>query len=936
VPSLVRGLGGGRPASVSLIVIVWTAAVPDRPGESLTVPMLVAHVAIARPLTLTGRAANGSLVPLRSSERSIRGESMAPSGPKLRRSLTVPRPAALGLTVADRRLNRIAWRVGLALLFSTAFLFLLVPAAHATLTSNNVAYVFDDTAFPCGTSGCGLNDTSFGASIFVDALTGQAPGSGEVGVYAPNNGPQVTVTNVPLSGLDANPSALSGYDTVVAYELCAIGTPANGPALSALNAFVNGGGKLLIFDADACSAVSSGPADWSHFIFPFATNSPGPQGASGSYESVEPSSLTAGLALGPQPGDAVGDANVFTTFDGRWSQAIAATNVNGVTGIVEAYARASSGGLAIYEGEDFWATFGPSTHLQQVFDDMLNQSWNPDHLPGSTSASGITLMPATQSAPIGGSATIAASVANPNGTPIGFRFVSFSVVSGPDSGTVGHDTTDSLGRAVFHLVGSGQGVDTVEATFTDVAGAVHTSNAVMVTFSGHLAHYSLELKTWIPFQQIVDPKQPISGSYLGFPPFGGVEDNCYSPSFFAQFGTVVLSTYHGDGHQGIDGTVRAMATISFDWDGHIITNLQARGSYGETQRLLDYFGPDGHHQCVADHATATKSATGGGSGNSFNLEVHSSNPLVHPSPDIDAVVNGSVEPNGDLRLQFNTDLFPSIGLRAYRNSAEIGTIIANDASCLGPNDVLGLGGAFTVLVGLTSQVNELGAVLPAAGPRAYQAHPSGLCNPPHADPIIASTFVGSSGSGRAASASLVRVAESHDGTRPSSHYETLQVAEAHGLVMVNESKGGVLITATPGKRLVISATGGARVLAIVQSISTRTSHVSRYLLPAGTATIVPAAKGGAQVRVNGRAVRPQRGAALHTVVQITKRPHSTRVLRFRVSGRIGLAATYVIVGAKLPQLVSHGRLVLRGVGRATVYYYSVDALGDVEKPHRLR
>jgi hypothetical protein len=37
-----------------LIRIVWTVGLPDRPGESLTVPVLVVHVAIARPLTSTG------------------------------------------------------------------------------------------------------------------------------------------------------------------------------------------------------------------------------------------------------------------------------------------------------------------------------------------------------------------------------------------------------------------------------------------------------------------------------------------------------------------------------------------------------------------------------------------------------------------------------------------------------------------------------------------------------------------------------------------------------------------------------------------------------------------------------------------------------------------------------------------------------------------
>ena len=55
-----------------------------------------------------------------------------------------------------------------------------------------------------------------------------------------------------------------------------------------------------------------------------------------------------------------------------------ARNTNGVVGFVEAYARTASGGLAIYEGEDFWFTFGPTAHLKQVFDLILDQPFSPD------------------------------------------------------------------------------------------------------------------------------------------------------------------------------------------------------------------------------------------------------------------------------------------------------------------------------------------------------------------------------------------------------------------------------------------------------------------------------------------------------------------------------------------------------------------------------
>jgi IPT/TIG domain/Bacterial Ig-like domain (group 1)/Fibronectin type III domain len=145
----------------------------------------------------------------------------------------------------------------------------------------------------------------------------------------------------------------------------------------------------MIFDGDGCAPTADygkGAADWSNFAFPFSTNSPGPQGASGSYTEVDPSSLTTGLNVGPQSGDSVGDANVFTTFSGVWHQAIVAQNLN-TTGIVMAYARtgtSNSGGLALYEGEDFWFTFGWTPHLRLVFDNLLKAQWNPDSLvPGN-------------------------------------------------------------------------------------------------------------------------------------------------------------------------------------------------------------------------------------------------------------------------------------------------------------------------------------------------------------------------------------------------------------------------------------------------------------------------------------------------------------------------------------------------------------------------
>jgi len=205
----------------------------------------------------------------------------------------------------------------------------------------------------------------------------------------------VNFTNVSASTIQAQPStALNGFDTVILYQVCDIGTMPT--VVNALNSFASAGGKLIVMDADGCYPNTQIP-DYSGFIFPFATSNPGPQGASGGYSTVVASSLTAGLATGPISGDAVGDANVFTTHSGAWCESVAATNVLGTTGFLQSYASTQPGGrggLVIYDGEDYWFTDGPTNHLAQVFSLMLAQPWNPDSLPcTSPISSGITLTP---------------------------------------------------------------------------------------------------------------------------------------------------------------------------------------------------------------------------------------------------------------------------------------------------------------------------------------------------------------------------------------------------------------------------------------------------------------------------------------------------------------------------------------------------------------
>lgn len=355
------------------------------------------------------------------------------------------------------------------------------PSAHAATGTSNVAYVFD--------FGQGVNDPNFpggdhgpGSSIFKNAVTGTVPGSGNTATY---NG--AAFTNVPVSTVDsAGDAAFNGYDTVLMYEVCDISShPAT---LHAVNSFLDNGGKVLIFDGDRCSdsspPVTGGHATYTGFAFPFTTDAPGPQGGTNvSYTFVETSTLTDSIHQGDVPaGDTLGDANVFTGQSGGWCTALQSSNVDGVhPGNVEAYARTLNGGLAIWNGEDFWFTDGADAHMKEVFDLELAQVHNPDGLPCTNPPSGIKLDPPTATDDVGTSQVETATVVDSTAHPRAGVNVTFTVLSGPDAGATGQATTDGNGKAQFTVSDTTvPGTDTVQAKFND--GVDHFSNKTVINW----------------------------------------------------------------------------------------------------------------------------------------------------------------------------------------------------------------------------------------------------------------------------------------------------------------------------------------------------------------------------------------------------------------------------------------------------------------------
>ena len=384
------------------------------------------------------------------------------------------------MRTASWRLARSLRRILLVGVLAGVAVAMWAPSASALPHSVNVAYVFD--------FGTGIGDTNgpgSGSSIFRNAITGSNPAGG---LYTTSGGNLTHFTDMPVSTI-TGVASFAGFDTVLLYMVCDIKSHA--ALVTALNTYlINGLGKVVIYDGDRCASGPGlgGVPDYSTFQFPFTSTNPGPVGSLKTLTFVEveapPNTLTAGLAVGQgdgsmPPNDAVGDSNTFATNAGGWCAALKGTNAIGTVGIQEGYARTPAGGLAIYNGQDNWFTFGARPFQKQVFDDILDQPFSPDGLPCGVPVTGIKLAPATDTNVVGTNHTVTATVSDSDGHPQAGVVVTFSITSGPNSPKTGTGVTDASGNASFTYTGTGGvGTDHLVATFVDNLGAVHTSNEV--------------------------------------------------------------------------------------------------------------------------------------------------------------------------------------------------------------------------------------------------------------------------------------------------------------------------------------------------------------------------------------------------------------------------------------------------------------------------
>lgn len=249
------------------------------------------------------------------------------------------------------------------------------------------------------------------------------------------------------------------------------------------------GNKLVIYDSEC---TFGGSVDYTWLPFPFTTNNPGAYGAHGTLTIIENNSLSCAIPSSPyyidagtlgSKTDAVGDANVMTTFDPNWCLDMSATNRNNVTGPVHAYAHyrvGSNTGLIIYNGldvdymNDQEVSPDPTSSaygLYRIFIQEIEQPFNPSNLPCGVTVVGITLTQDVASEILGNTHTVTATLTDLLGKPMDGLEVTFDVIAGPNIGVTGvrnptDGISDTAGQVQFTYSATRCGVDTIIAKFT--------------------------------------------------------------------------------------------------------------------------------------------------------------------------------------------------------------------------------------------------------------------------------------------------------------------------------------------------------------------------------------------------------------------------------------------------------------------------------------
>jgi hypothetical protein len=315
--------------------------------------------------------------------------------------------------------------------------------------------------------------------------------------------------NVSRTQVDSAPDFLSTTacggvpcDTAILVQICNMGDELQLPNFKAdLTNFINGGGKLLIWDS-GCSDV-----DYGAFPVPFHTLSAHKAGINGGTMTMtEPTDL--GTTLTPSASTSVNfdaitgttnaalNANQFFTTDPNWCVAISATNGAGATnGGVVNYAKFGQG-LVVYTGLDMTnmttTAFTPAnsplgpTGINRLLMNQLALG-NTNSLRCTTKAQAVlTLTPKSQTQVVGQTAPLTAHLVS-DGVPVVGGTVTLSVTSGPDTNLPPAKVdTDANGDAKFTYVSAIPATNTLTATAGATQANIALSDTATVTWTGRI------------------------------------------------------------------------------------------------------------------------------------------------------------------------------------------------------------------------------------------------------------------------------------------------------------------------------------------------------------------------------------------------------------------------------------------------------------------
>ena len=306
----------------------------------------------------------------------------------------------------------------------------------------------------------------------------------------------VTMTTVEPG--DVNAVTLGNYDTLFLFA-CDPTVFSASQKTDIVN-FVKNGGKLIIWDAEDPYYLPTGPVwDYSWLPTPFLTAVPGAMGAQGTLTIVEENMLSTTdpsdlyfidanvLSTGT---DAVGDANVFTSFiPEQWCVDCMAENYLDITGPTHVYTDSSSGdvgnGIIIYSGLD-WDYAGYGLSQGAWLKKMLKQEFEASSLPcGSVPPTNIDVTKVSDKTDytVGETVTFTVTVTNPATNPYTAENVVLTDYP-PDEVTLS-PTTFNLGD-----IDPGDSVVTVITGTADQSGCDLENSAVAVGYYGQYPVFS--------------------------------------------------------------------------------------------------------------------------------------------------------------------------------------------------------------------------------------------------------------------------------------------------------------------------------------------------------------------------------------------------------------------------------------------------------------